>query len=127
MNVSVIVGRIANDIELRYTGKGIAATEFAVAVNKDKEHTDFLKVKVYGRNAEIIKEYCNKGDNIGIRGCNRQDKYEDKDGNKKSIQYILAEQIMLLGAKKGANKEYQEMNVKQNEYNYGITEDDYPF
>ena len=128
MNIAVIVGRLVKDIELRYTNNGKAAIEFTVAVNKDKEHTDFLKIKAYGKCAEIIGKYCKKGDNIGIRGTNKHETYTDKEENKKSVYYILAEQVILLGNKNQEKNEYADLHIKTNEaFEMDIEDPDLPF
>ncbi len=88
MNLVVLEGRIANDLELRYsTGENAnASLNFSVAVNRDfknsegKYDADFIKCVAWRQNAEFINKYFKKGDPISIVGNIRRGSYTNKDG-----------------------------------------------
>ena len=99
MNSVCLIGRVSNDLELKYV-RGIegdfATLRFNLAVNKDKDKTNFIPIRVLGKLAENLANYQKKGSLIGIQGSIEIDNYEDKDGNKRSNQYVLANGIEYL-------------------------------
>lgn len=124
------IGRIANDLEIKYVrGKegDFATLKFNVAVTKDKDKTNFIPVRVLGKLAENLVNYQKKGSLIGIEGSIEIDNYEDKDGNKRTNMYVLANGIEYL-EKKETNGE-----VNSNSKGYVGTQqmqfddNDYPF
>lgn len=99
MNRVCLIGRISNDLELKYVrGRegDFATLRFNLAVNKDKDKTNFIPVRVLGKLAENLTNYQKKGSLIGVEGSIEIDNYEDKDGNKRSNQYVLANGIEYL-------------------------------
>lgn len=90
MNKVCMVGRLVRDPEMRYsTGENATAfTKFAVAVNrrfKNKEgnyDADFINCTAFGKTAEFIGKYFNKGNMIGLTGEIRTGSYTNKEGVK---------------------------------------------
>lgn len=116
MNTYVGVGRLIKDIELKNVNDKSVAT-FTIAItrpykNADGEYeTDFINCECWGNIANTTKEYCRKGDVVGIKGSLRCDSYTDKDGNKKYRTYVSAEKITFLSSKKDDNGLPEEMEV----------------
>ena|SRR3712207_3256552 len=88
MNRVVLVGRLARDPDLRYTpGDGKAVTKFTLAVNRPRfdknkpQEADFINCTCFGKRAEAIANYVQKGHRFGIEGSLRINKFTDKDGN----------------------------------------------
>ena len=85
MNISIIMGRITKDLELRQTTSGTSVLRFTVAVDrysKDKENdTDFISCIAFGKNAEFIDKWFSKGQMIALEGSIKTGSYE-KDGRK---------------------------------------------
>lgn len=85
MNVSIIMGRITKDLELRQTTSGTSVLRFTVAVDrysKDKDNdTDFISCIAFGKNAEFIDKWFSKGQMIALEGSIKTGSYE-KDGRK---------------------------------------------
>ena len=104
-NTVVLVGRLVKNIELRFTQNGKAVTDFNLAVARDKDNTDFIRVQSWGKSAEALANYTKKGDMIGVRGALRHETYEDKDGNKRYSDYVLAQNITFLSTKKEEARE----------------------
>lgn len=99
MNSVNLIGRVANDLELKYVrGKegDFATLRFNLAVTKDRDKTNFIPVRVLGKLAENLTNYQKKGSLIGVEGSIEIDQYEDKNGNKKSNMYVLANGIEYL-------------------------------
>lgn len=105
MNRAILVGRICNDLELRYTNNNKAVVEFTLATNRpvmrDGERvSDFITCVVFGNQAENLQKYQSKGSMIGIEGSYRVDRYQDKDGNNRYKHYVLVNTVEFLESKK---------------------------
>ena len=79
MNNIVLIGRITKDPELKYTNNGNGNTRFTLAVQRNKEETDFINCVAWEKTAENIAEYFKKGSQIAVQGSIRTGSYE-KDG-----------------------------------------------
>ena len=98
MNKVILTGRIAQDLELRYTNNGIAVVTFNLAVErpagKGKEpETDWPTIVAWRQKAEFVSKYLSKGRKILVTGNLRTRSYEDKDGNKRKVVEVQAEDI----------------------------------
>ncbi len=104
MNKIIVSGRICNDLELRYTKDSKEYLAFNIAIPRDKEHTDFIKVATFGGTARILSEYCKKGDKVLVDGALSTSQYE-KDGVKRTDYSIVANRIEFLEQKREETKE----------------------
>ena len=98
MNSVSVVGRLTNDIELRYLDNGTAVANFGLAVDGYKDHTHFFNVQVWGKTAEHCAEYIGKGRLVGITGELRQERWK-KDGQNRSKVIINANNVKFLDYK----------------------------
>lgn len=111
LNNVVLVGRLTADPELKEVGKDGKVVNFSLAVqrtykNADGEYeTDFIQCNVWNNIAENMKEYCKKGDLIGVKGTLQSSSYEDKDGNKKYKTDVRVEKVTFLSSKKEENED----------------------
>ena len=102
MNKSVIIGRLTADPVLKYTpGNGTAVTTINLAVDrqvkKDKpKEADFILVVIWGKQAEATAQYVSKGKLIGIAGRIQTRSYEAKDGGKRYVTEVVAEDVQFL-------------------------------
>lgn len=97
VNVVVVSGRLTRDVELRYTPNGNAVTDLGLASNQysaGKESTLFTDVVVWGKQAESLAPYLNKGTFIVVKGRLQLDQWE-KDGEKRSKLRVVADSITL--------------------------------
>ena len=103
MNVTVLIGRLTRDPELKYvpsTGKPVA--NFTIAVDRPytsktgEKMTDFFNIVVWGRQAENCANYIAKGRLVGIKGTIENRSYENQNGEKKYITEIIAENVQFL-------------------------------
>ena len=99
------IGRIANEIELRYTTEGTAIAEFVIAIDNYGDKTSFINVTCWRKLAENVAEYMEKGRQIGVSGELVQDKWENKQGEKRSKIKINARNIKFLGGNKQNGKQ----------------------
>ena len=95
MNKVILIGRITKDLELRKINNDKAVCEFSLAVNRDKEKTDFINCIVWNKQAENLVKYQGKGSLISITGELRVDSFEIK-GEKRYKTYVLVENIEFL-------------------------------
>ena len=102
MNNCCIVGRITKDLELRSTESGNKVCKFSLAVNRDRDTTDFINCMVWNQQAENLCKYQSKGSLISVVGSIRTGSYE-KDGKRVNTFEVLANQIHYLESKKEAN------------------------
>lgn len=79
MNSIVLIGRITKGPELKYTNNGKGNTRFTLAVQRNKDETDFINCVAWEKTAENIAEYFKKGSQIAVQGAIRTGSYE-KDG-----------------------------------------------
>lgn len=110
INKVIIVGNLGADPETRYTGGGTAITSLRIATSEQwtdkqsgekQERTEWHRVKLFGRLAEIAGEYLKKGRQVYIEGSLRTDKYTDKDGIERYSTDIIASEMQMLGGGEG--------------------------
>ena len=108
LNKVMLIGNLTRDIELKYTPKGSAIAELGLAINRKyktdsgemKEETTFVDVTLWGRQAEIAKEYLSKGKPVYIEGRLQLDSWDDKaTGQKRSKLRVTGEAMQLLGSR----------------------------
>jgi single-strand DNA-binding protein len=98
MNSVNLIGRVGNDIELRYTPSGKAVTEISLAVDDgwgENKKTAWIGVTVWGQTAEIAAKYVRKGDQIGVSGRLSQEEWEGKDGKKQRKTKVTCDHLQL--------------------------------
>ena len=111
MNSVVLIGRLARDPELRYTGTGKAVTTLTVAVNrgfgKDQE-ADFIPVVVWEKQAENCANYLTKGSQVGVQGRMQVRSYENQNGEKRYVTEVDGNQVEFLsGSGNTGGSEFQ--------------------
>jgi single-strand DNA-binding protein len=110
VNKVILLGNLGRDPETRYTTGGDAVTNLNIATSeqwKDKagekqERTEWHRVVLFGRQAEIAGEYLKKGRSVYIEGRLQTRKYTDKDGVEKYSTEIVADRMQLIGGARDA-------------------------
>ena len=105
VNKVILLGNLGRDPETRYTTGGDAVTNLSVATSeqwKDKngekqERTEWHRVVLFGRQAEVAGEYLKKGRSVYIEGRLQTRKYTDKDGVEKYSTEVIADRMQLIG------------------------------
>lgn len=106
MNSIQLVGNLTKDIELRETPNGKSVATLSIAVKRPySEETDFFNITVWDKKAETCAKYLKKGNKVGIVGYVYNRKYEDKNGNKRIITEINANEIEFLSPKQTDEEE----------------------
>jgi single-strand DNA-binding protein len=110
INKVILVGNLGADPEVRYTGGGTAIASLRIATSEQwtdkqsgqkQERTEWHRVKLFGRLAEIAGEYLKKGRQVYVEGSLRTDKYTDKDGIERYSTDIIANDLQMLGGGSG--------------------------
>jgi single-strand DNA-binding protein len=107
VNKVILVGRLGRDPETRYTGGGQAVANFSIATDetyKDKngerqKRTEWHKIVVWGKQAEIAQQYLKKGSLIFIEGRIQSREWQDKEGQKRTSFEIVASNFRMLGGR----------------------------
>jgi single-strand DNA-binding protein len=107
VNKVILVGRLGRDPETRYTGGGQAVANFSVATDetyRDKngerqKRTEWHKIVVWGKQAEIAQQYLKKGSLIFIEGRIQSREWQDKEGQKRTSFEIVATNFRMLGGR----------------------------
>ncbi len=111
INKVIIVGNVGGDPETRYMPSGSAVTNLTVATNESwkdkqtgeqKERTEWHRVAMFNRLAEIAAEYLRKGSQVYIEGKLRTRKWQDKSGNDRYTTEIIADEMQMLGGRGGS-------------------------
>ena len=119
LNRVMLIGHLGADPEMKYTGNGTAVTNFNMATTEkwtDKssgekqESTQWHRIVLWSKQAELAKEYLHKGSLVYIEGRLQTRDYEDKDGIKRYVTEIIGSQMQFMdskpsGAKKPDNEE----------------------
>ena len=145
MNMAILIGRLTRDPDVRYSNNGMAVARFSLAINrgKDKNGDDrganFPNIVCFGKTAEMVEKYINKGSKICVQGEIQTGKYE-KEGRTVYTTEVLASRIEFLDPKQGAAEpsDYQSAgappssvsNPQTNDAPEGftaLTDDDIPF
>lgn len=106
-NKVTLIGRTGKDVEVFQYENGnlkvsvsLATSDYYTNQNGEKvEQTEWHNIVAYGKTAEIIQKYVEKGKEVAIEGKITYRSYEDKDGQKRYLTEILVNEILLLGGK----------------------------
>ena len=111
INKVILVGNLGQDPETRYMPSGAAVTNFTVATNESwkdkqtgeqKDRTEWHRVAMFNRLAEIAAEYLRKGSQVYIEGKLRTRKWQGQDGQDRYTTEIIADEMQMLGGRGGA-------------------------
>jgi single-strand DNA-binding protein len=107
VNKVILVGRLGKDPETRYTGAGQAVCNFSLATDetfKDRsgerqKRTEWHKIVVWGKQAEVAQQYLKKGSQIYLEGRIQSREWNDKEGQKRTSFEIVATNFRMLGSR----------------------------
>lgn len=110
VNRVILAGHLTRDPQLKHLPSQTAVAEFGLAMNRrwrtangeDREEVTFVDCAAFGKQAEVIQRYCQKGKAILIEGRLKFDSWEDKQGGKRSRLSVVVDSFQFLGG--GENK-----------------------
>ena len=128
MNRVLIIGRLTIKPTLAYTNTNLPFTRFSVAVNRQyttngDRKADFIPIQVWRKQAENVCQYLDKGALVSIEGRLQTDSYTDKQGNKRNITQVIADNIQFLEKKVENKPEHKEEDI-YTEFGENIEVDD---
>jgi single-strand DNA-binding protein len=107
-NKVILIGNLTRDPQLRYLPSQMAVVDIGLAVNhkwrtpqgEDREEVLFIDCSAFGKQAEVINQYCQKGRPLMIEGRLKYETWEDKQGGgKRSKHKIVIDSFQLLGSR----------------------------
>jgi single-strand DNA-binding protein len=109
VNKAILVGNLGKDPEVRFTGTGKAVCKFPLATSTTwndqdgnrQERTEWHNIIVWGKQGESCGKFLSKGRQVFVEGEIRSRSYDDKDGNKRYITEIIAQNVRFLGGQGG--------------------------
>ena len=115
MNVCTLVGRIGTDPDLRYTPQGTPVVRFRLAVRRpvprsegvgqqEQQDTDWLTIVAFGRQAEIVAQYLDKGSLVAVVGRIQARQWVTQDGQNRETVEIIARRVEFLESKAEAER-----------------------
>lgn len=99
LNKVILMGRLTTDPELKQTPSNIAVVSFSLAVERNytpkgsEKQSDFINIVAWRHTAEFISKYFSKGQLVAVEGSIQSRNYTDKEGNKRYITEVVAEQV----------------------------------
>ena len=110
-NRIILVGNLTRDPQLKYLPSQMAVVEFGLAVNhkfrtkdgQDREEVLFIDCSCFGKGADVINRYCQKGKPLLVEGRLKYDTWEDKQGGgKRSKHSVIVDNFQLMGGRSDA-------------------------
>ena len=139
VNKVILVGNLGQKPEMRYTATNSAVANLSIATTeswKDKESgemrdkTEWHKVVFFGKPAETIERYLDKGSKIYVEGKLQTRKWQDKDGNDRWTTEIVGNQFNFLDSRPSQNDSSMDQSgasTLPDDSSSGISEEDIPF
>lgn len=121
LNKVQIIGNLGNDPEMRYMPNGNAVANFTVATSESwkdqqgqqQEHTEWHRIVIYRKLAEIAGEYLKKGSQVYLEGKLQTRKWQDQTGQDRFTTEIIADEMQMLGARQQGGNQGQQPNQSQ--------------
>jgi len=138
VNKVILVGNLGRDPEVRYTTSGTPVANFTMATTdrwvdqasgERKEQTEWHRIVVWGKQAEIAGEYLRKGKQVYVEGSLQTREWTDRDGNKRYTTEVRAQRFQMLGSREGRQEAaaVTEEAHAASEPGSSFDEDDVPF
>lgn len=108
MNNVQLLGRLTKDPAITYTNNDngqMAIARFTLAINRIKrDEADFIRCVTFGKTAEVIEKYVNKGDRLAINGHIQTGQYTNREGQTVFTTEVIADRVYLIESKENANQ-----------------------
>ena len=117
MNKGYLIGNLTRDPEMSETSSGVAFCRIGLAVNRPysgadgERQTDFFNITVWRTQAENCGRYLKKGSKVAVVGSLQNRSYEDKDGNKRQVTDIIANEVEFLSVRNQNESSEEEMGA----------------
>ena len=113
LNKVMLIGNLGADPEIKYTPNGTAVANLRLATSENRknkegeweERTEWHRVVVYGRQAEVAKDYLRKGSKVYVEGRIETRSWDDQDGQKRYMTDIVVNEFFILDSKSASGSE----------------------
>ena len=130
LNRVILLGNLGKDPEVRYTQGGTTVANLRIATNERrpdgqggwKDETEWHSVVLFGKQADLAKQYLSKGRTVLIEGSLRTRQWQDKEGQTRYTTEIVADQMTMLGARPEGSGQPQGEYAATNTNSYGKTD-----
>jgi single-strand DNA-binding protein len=112
VNKAILLGRLGKDPEIKYTPSGKSMVTFSLATSEkwgEEERTEWHKIVMYDRVAELANQYLRKGDQVYLEGRIQYRTWEDKTGVKRYSTDIVCNNMHLLGTRRDSAAQKAEL------------------
>ncbi|WP_105967231.1 single-stranded DNA-binding protein [Staphylococcus chromogenes] len=125
-NSVILTGRITKDLELKPAGQ-TQVTNFSIAVDNPfkKDDASFFDIVAFGKTAELLNNYCGKGSKILIEGNLKQDRFQDKEGNNRSVVRVIANRVEFLDSKGQSNSQPKQQQGQAQDNPFENSDDEF--
>ena len=127
LNKVLLIGNLGRNPEMRYTPSGRPVTTFSIATSRSwntsdgerRSETEWFNIVAWSSLAEICKQLLTKGQQVYIEGRLQTRRWEDSEGNKHSATEVVANEMIILGERRGETESVEEDQSDQ--------DDEFPF
>ena len=124
LNKVMVIGNVGRDPEMRYIPSGKPVTSFSVATSRSwtnsegerREETEWFNVVAWGNLAEICKQHIRKGRQVYVEGRLQTRSWEDPEGKKRFRTELVANEMILLGDRRGASEAAESADEREEEF-----------
>lgn len=127
INRVILVGRLTKAVELNSTPSGKNVCNFSLAVQRDKENTDFINCVAWNKTAEILSQYTSKGSLVAVEGRLQTRSY-DSNGSTKYVTEVVCDGLTLCDSKPKEEEKavpFEQYTTRKSAYS--ITDEELPF
>lgn len=96
MNVVSLIGNLCTDVDLKDVNGGKKVASFLLAVDRQGEGADFVRISAWERQAEACAQHLSKGARVGVDGRLRSRSWQDGDGNRRTAIEVVANRVEFL-------------------------------
>ena len=124
LNKVLVIGNVGRDPEMRYIPSGKPVTSFSVATTRSwtnsegdrREETEWFNVVAWGNLAEICKQHLRRGQQVYVEGRLQTRSWEDHEGKKRFRTELVANEMILLGGRRGVSEAIESTGVGEEEF-----------
>ena len=117
VNKCIFIGNLGRDPEIRYMPSGEAVANFSIActdsfkskTGEKQERTEWVRISMFGKLAEIAGEYLKKGSSVYVEGRMQTRKWQNKEGVDQYTTEIIADRMQMLGGRAGGGNAFEVM------------------
>lgn len=141
LNKVILIGRLTKDPDLRHTPNGTSVASFSIANNRTyvaggekKELVSYFNCVAWNKLADLIAQYCKKGNRVALEGRLQQRSWDDQEGKKRTTVEVVVDNVQFLTPRDSQHEGIIEPSHAQDSYSppaetgsHPLSDDDIPF